>query len=129
MGEALIELLAERDFPIATLYPLASERSKGQTVLFRNKAHGILDVAEFDFSTVDLAFFSAGSDVSRQYVPIATQLGCVVIDNTSAFRGDLDVPLVIPEVNPLMIADYSKRNLISNPNCSTIQMLVALKLA
>lgn len=126
VGEVMLEILESRGFPIGEFYPLASERSAGETIRFNKKTYYILDAAEFDFSKADIAFFSAGSSVSEQYVPIATSLGCVVIDNTSLFRRDPDVPLVIPEVNPEAIADYAVKNIIANPNCSTIQMLVAL---
>ena len=94
---------------------------------FANKDYSVLDLQEFDFSKVDIALFSAGGSISEQYAPIATSKGCVVIDNTSAFRYNDDVPLVIPEVNAIRIADYEKKGIIANPNCSTIQMLVALK--
>ncbi len=127
VGETLLTVLEERKFPVSTLYPLASERSVGKSVLFRNKQVDVLDLSQFDFSQVDIAFFSAGGSVSEQYVPVATDAGCIVIDNTSCFRYDHDVPLVVPEVNPERIADYTKRRIIANPNCSTIQMVVALK--
>lgn len=127
VGEALLTVLEERHFPVQTLYPLASERSIGKTVFFNNKQWDVADVASFDFSQADIAFFSAGSAVSTQFVPIAVKAGCVVIDNTSCFRYDKDVPLVVPEVNPERIADYTKRLIIANPNCSTIQMVVAIK--
>ena len=127
VGEALLAGLQERDFPVDTLYPLASARSVGKTVRFNNKNLDVEDVAGFDFKKVDIALFSAGGDVSKQYAPIAAAAGCVVIDNTSCFRYDEDIPLVVPEVNPLRIAQYTNRNIIANPNCSTIQMVVALK--
>jgi aspartate-semialdehyde dehydrogenase len=127
VGEALLAVLDERKFPVATLYPLASANSAGQMVRFRRDLLEVSDVATFDFSQVDIAFFSAGSSVSERYVPIAVDAGCVVIDNTAFFRNDDDVPLVVPEVNPERIADYTVRRIIANPNCSTIQMLVALK--
>lgn len=127
VGEAMISILEERDFPINRLYPLASERSAGDTVVFKNKNLIVTDAAEFDFANADIALFSAGSEVSAHYAPKATREGCVVIDNTSKFRLDPEIPLVIPEVNPERIADYTKTNIIANPNCSTIQMLVALK--
>ena len=127
VGEKMIEILQERNFPIDRLYPLASHRSKGATVLFQNQPVLVEDVAEFDFSKVALALFSAGGSVSADYAPIATRQGCVVIDNTSHFRMDEDVPLVIPEVNGDALAQYTKKRIIANPNCSTIQMLVALK--
>lgn len=127
VGETLLTVLEERKFPLATLFPLASERSAGKTVRCCNKQWDVEDLSTFDFSQVDIAFFSAGGPVSEQYVPIATAAGCIVIDNTSCFRYDDDVPLVVPEVNPQRIADYTKRRIIANPNCSTIQMAVALK--
>lgn len=127
VGDALVTVLEERKFPLAKLYPLASERSAGKTIRFNNKQWDVQELSSFDFSQVDIAFFSAGGPISEQYVPIATAAGCIVIDNTSCFRYDNDVPLVVPEVNPERIADYTKRNIIANPNCSTIQMLVALK--
>lgn len=127
VGEALLTVLQERDFPVAELYPLASERSVGKTVYFRGKSYDVEDLAHFDFTQADIALFSAGGAVSKEFAPIAVAAGCVVIDNTSCFRYDDDVPLVVPEVNPQRIADYTKRNIIANPNCSTIQMVVALK--
>ncbi|MGS0679869.1 aspartate-semialdehyde dehydrogenase [Shewanella sp. 125m-7] len=127
VGQTMIEILEERNFPIANLYPLASSRSAGNTVSFHGKQVEILDVDTFDWSQAQIGFFSAGGDVSAKWAPIAAENGCVVIDNTSHFRYDIDVPLVIPEVNPEAIADFRNRNIIANPNCSTIQMLVALK--
>ena len=127
VGDTLLTVLEERKFPVGRLYPLASERSAGKTVRFCNKQWDVEELSSFDFSQVDIAFFSAGGSVSEQYVPIATAAGCIVIDNTSCFRYEDDVPLVVPEVNPQRIADYTKRRIIANPNCSTIQMLVALK--
>ncbi|OYV56645.1 MAG: aspartate-semialdehyde dehydrogenase [Legionella sp. 21-45-4] len=127
VGETLLSVLNEREFPIEQLYALASERSAGQSVVFGKKTLDVLDVANFDFTGVDIAFFSAGNAVSIEYVPHAVAAGCVVIDNSSAFRYEADIPLVIPEVNPEQIARYTTRGIIANPNCSTIQMLVALK--
>lgn len=127
VGETMISILEEREFPVGKLYPLASERSAGETILFRNRAVEVIDAAKFDFSKVQIALFSAGASVSARYAPIAAAAGCIVIDNTSQFRNDFDVPLVVPEVNPHAIAEYSNRNIIANPNCSTIQMVVALK--
>lgn len=127
VGKAMLEILAEQDFPINKLYPLASSDSLGASIVFQNKSYWVEEVQSFDFSQVQLALFSAGASVSAQYVPLATQAGCIVIDNTSQFRYEDDVPLVIPEVNPEQIQHYKNRNLIANPNCSTIQMLVALK--
>lgn len=127
VGETILSILAERGFPIGKLYPLASQNSQGKVVMFNEKAHRVLNAADFDFSLVEIALFSAGGSVSAVYAPKAAEAGCIVIDNTSRFRYDTDVPLVIPEVNPEKIADYRARNIIANPNCSTIQMLVALK--
>ncbi len=127
VGETMLKVLQERKFPIDKLYPLASSRSAGKTVTFNRKALMVLDVATFDFSQVDIALFSAGGSVSKEYAPIAVAAGCVVIDNTSCFRYEDDIPLVVPEVNPERIANYTKRGIIANPNCSTIQMVVALK--
>ncbi len=127
VGETLIELLEARQFPVNELHLLASSRSAGQTKEFKGKTLEIQDVATFDWSKVELAFFSAGGAVSREYAPMAAEAGVLVIDNTSEFRYQPDVPLVVPEVNPQAIADYRNRNIIANPNCSTIQMLVALK--
>jgi aspartate-semialdehyde dehydrogenase len=127
VGEALIEILEQREFPVDQLFPLASERSAGTTVMFRNTRHIVGNLAEFDFSQVQIGLFSAGGSVSEEYAPKAADAGCVVIDNTSHFRYEDDIPLVVPEVNVASIADYRVRNIIANPNCSTIQMVVALK--
>jgi aspartate-semialdehyde dehydrogenase len=127
VGEAFLTVLQERKFPIDQLYLLASERSVGQTLFFNNTALDVENLATFNFSDVDIALFSAGSAVSKEYAPIAAAAGCVVIDNTSCFRYDDDIPLVVPEVNPHQIRAYTNRGIIANPNCSTIQMLVALK--
>ncbi len=127
VGRELLNILYERDFPVGEIYPLASERSKGKTVVFGSKKLVVEDIAEFDFSKADIGLFSPGASVSKVYAPKAAEAGCVVIDNTSYFRMDEDVPLIVPEVNPEALKDYSKKNIIANPNCSTIQMLVALK--
>ncbi|MEP5766523.1 MAG: aspartate-semialdehyde dehydrogenase [Halieaceae bacterium] len=127
VGEVMISILEERKFPVGTLYPLASERSVGKTVSFRGKSIAVQDLAEFDFSQVQIGLFSAGGSISEEFAPIAAAAGCIVIDNTSHFRRDEDIPLVVPEVNEEAIAGYTTRNIIANPNCSTIQMLVALK--
>lgn len=127
VGEALLEVLSEREFPVDTLVPLASQRSAGETVMYAGKPVVVQNVEAFDFADIDYAFFSAGRDVSRQYAPIAAEAGAIVIDNTSEFRYDDDIPLVIPEVNPEALLNIGERNIIANPNCSTIQMLVALK--
>ncbi|MGF1717056.1 aspartate-semialdehyde dehydrogenase [Photobacterium chitinilyticum] len=127
VGEAIVEVLEERNFPVRNLYLLASERSAGKTLRFKGKSVRVTDVEEFDWSQVQLALFSAGAETSDRWAPIAADFGVVVIDNTSRFRYEHDVPLVIPEVNPHALAEYRNRNIIANPNCSTIQMLVALK--
>lgn len=127
VGETLISILEERNFPVGTLYPLASERSEGKIVQFKGKSVRIQNLADFDFSKVQIGLFSAGGSLSEKYAPIAGKAGCVVIDNTSHFRYQDDIPLVVPEVNPEAIANYKTHNIIANPNCSTIQMLVALK--
>ena len=127
VGETIISILEERKFPVGTLYPLASARSAGSRVEFRGSYVRVQDLAQFDFSKVQIGLFSAGGDVSAIYAPKAAAAGCVVIDNTAHFRYDADIPLVVSEVNPHAIAQYPARNIIANPNCSTIQMLVALK--
>jgi len=127
VGETLFEVLEQRNFPVRNLYPLASSRSAGKTIQFRGKNIRVLDVAEFDFSKAQIGLFSAGGSVSKEWAPKAAAKGCIVIDNTSEFRYRDDIPLVVPEVNPQAIAQYKATNIIANPNCSTIQMLVALK--
>jgi len=127
VGETMLEILAQRDFPVNNVYPLASERSAGKRIPFRGKHLVVQDLASFDFSKVQIGLFSAGASLSEQYAPIAARAGCVVIDNTSQFRYDDDIPLIVPEVNPQALGDYRNRNIIANPNCSTIQMVVALK--
>ncbi|MCC5854411.1 MAG: aspartate-semialdehyde dehydrogenase [Idiomarina sp.] len=127
VGKQMIECLEERNFPVKSLYPLASSRSAGTEIQFRGDDIEVLDAEEFDWSQVDIAFFSAGGSISAKYAPRAADAGCVVIDNTSQFRYEHDIPLVVPEVNGHALADFRNRNIIANPNCSTIQMLVALK--
>lgn len=127
VGESMLSILAERKFPVGTVHALASERSAGTRVAFGDKQLVVQDLAQFDFSTVQIGLFSPGASVSRIYAPKAVAAGCVVIDNTSEFRYDDDKPLVVPEVNAHAIAQYKDTGIISNPNCSTIQMLVALK--
>jgi aspartate-semialdehyde dehydrogenase len=127
VGETMISILEERDFPVGTLYPLASERSAGKTVSFRGKSMRVQNLSEFDFSQVSIGLFSAGGSISEEFAPRAAAAGCVVIDNTSHFRQQEDIPLVVPEVNPQALANYGNHNIIANPNCSTIQMLVALQ--
>jgi aspartate-semialdehyde dehydrogenase len=127
VGETMISILEERNFPVGTLYPLASERSEGKIVQFKGKSVRVQNLDGFDFSQVQIGLFSAGGSISEKYAPIASEAGCIVIDNTSHFRYQEDIPLVVPEVNPEDIEKYKTHNIIANPNCSTIQMLVALK--
>ena len=127
VGEAMISVLEERNFPVRKLYPLASSRSAGKSITFRGKSIRVTDLAEFDFSQVQIGLFSAGGSISAEFAPIAAAAGCIVIDNTSHFRQEADIPLIVPEVNIDALAGYGVRNIIANPNCSTIQMLVALK--
>jgi len=127
VGEAMLEILHQRQFPVGKVYALASERSAGSRVNFGTKSLVVEDLATFDFSKVQVGLFSPGASVSAEYAPKAAAAGCVVVDNTSQFRYDADIPLVVPEVNPDAVADYKNRGIIANPNCSTIQMMVALK--
>ena len=126
VGKTMLEILQQRDFPINNIYPLASERSAGESIDFNNKQVKIGNLADFDFAQADIALFSAGGAVSAEYAPQAANKKCVVIDNTSHFRNQENVPLVVSEVNPEAIADYQQTYIIANPNCSTMQMLVAL---
>jgi aspartate-semialdehyde dehydrogenase len=127
VGEAMLSILEERNFPVDQVYALASSKSAGKRIPFKGSALVVKDLADFDFSKAHIGLFSAGASISAEYAPKAAAAGCIVIDNTSHFRYDDDIPLVVPEVNPEKIADYKHRGIIANPNCSTIQMLVALK--
>ena len=127
VGETMLSILEERNFPVGEVYALASANSVGKRLSFKGGTLKVEDLATFDFSKVQIGLFSPGASVSEIYAPIAAAAGCVVIDNTSQFRYDDDIPLVVPEVNPQAIAQYKTRGIIANPNCSTIQMLVALK--
>ncbi|MDR3424186.1 MAG: aspartate-semialdehyde dehydrogenase [Alphaproteobacteria bacterium] len=128
VGREMLKTLAEREFPVSEVIALASGRSAGGEVSFGEDATlKVQDLAKYDFKGTDICLSSAGAKISEAFAPGAGKAGCVVIDNTSHFRMDPDVPLVVPEVNPEAIAQYAKRNIIANPNCSTIQMLVALK--
>ena len=127
VGETMLRVLHERKFPVGKVYALASSRSAGKRVQFGDRYLVVEDLDAFDFSKVQIGLFSAGGSISEKYAPRAVEAGCVVVDNTSQFRLDEDVPLVVPEVNPDAVADYTKKGIIANPNCSTIQMLVALK--
>ena len=126
VGEAMLACLGERKFPVAELHLLASERSAGTRIGFGGRKHTVTDLAAFDFDGVDIALFSAGGSVSKEHAPRAAAAGAMVIDNTSCFRYDDDVPLIVPEVNPQAFEQAFARNIIANPNCSTIQMVVAL---
>ena len=127
VGEALVEILEERNFPVRTLHLLASERSEGKRIQFRGSSIMVKRLDQFDFAEAQIGLFSAGGDLSAEFAPKAADAGCIVIDNTSHFRYDDDVPLVVPEVNAHAISEFRNRNIIANPNCSTIQMVVALK--
>ena len=127
VGEMLLTVLEERKFPVQELFPLASERSLGKSVTFNGRQLRAIDAATFDFTRAQIGLYSAGGDVSALYAPRAAAAGCVVIDNTSQFRYEKDIPLVVPEVNAHAIAQYKTRGIIANPNCSTIQLVVALK--
>jgi aspartate-semialdehyde dehydrogenase len=127
VGETMLAILEQRDFPVGEVHALASSRSAGQKIEFKGGYLTVRDVAEFDWSKAQIGLFSAGASVSEEWAPKAAAAGCVVIDNTSRFRYEDDIPLVVPEVNPAAIALYKNRGIIANPNCSTIQMLVALK--
>ena len=128
VGEAIVSFLAERSFPVGNFFPLASPRTAGQKIELGGKYHTVKDVAGFDFSQVKMAVFCAGDAVSEEYVPKATAAGCIVVDTSTQFVDDDEVPLVIPEVNPEAITgDAKARNIIVSPDAATIQMLVALK--
>ncbi|SFO90754.1 aspartate-semialdehyde dehydrogenase [Tranquillimonas alkanivorans] len=127
VGREMLNILAERHFPVDEIAALASRRSLGTEVSFGDKTLKTQDLAQFDFSGWDMALFAIGSDATKEYAPKAAKAGCVVIDNSSLYRYDPDVPLVVPEVNPEAVEGYSKKNIIANPNCSTAQMVVALK--
>jgi aspartate-semialdehyde dehydrogenase len=129
VGRELLNILVERQFPLDEVAAVASSRSTGDVIDFGDsgKTLKVLNVEHFDFAGWDMALFSAGGEVSKVYAPIAAAAGCTVIDNSSCFRMDPDVPLIVPEVNAHAIADYRKKNIIANPNCSTAQLVVALK--
>ena len=127
VGREMLEILEQRAFPADVVTPVASSRSAGSTIEFAGEQLAVEDLESFDFAGYDIGLFSPGAKVSAVHAPRAAEAGCVVIDNTSHFRMDPEVPLVVPEVNPHAIAEYGQRNIIANPNCSTIQMVVALK--
>ena len=126
VGNQMITCLEERNFPLKSIKFLASHRSVGRKIRFKGDLGAVEELTEDSFKDVDIALFSAGAGTSKNFAPGAVQCGCVVIDNSSAWRMDPEVPLVVPEVNPHAIADYTKKGIIANPNCSTIQMVVAL---
>ncbi len=127
VGREMLNILAEREFPVDELAALASRRSLGTEVSFGDKTLKTKDLDTFDFTGWDIALFAIGSDATKKYAPVAAKAGCVVIDNSSLYRYDPDVPLIVPEVNADAVMGYTKRNIIANPNCSTAQMVVALK--
>ena len=127
VGQAMLEILEQRNFPVAELVLLASERSEGKRYSFNGKNIAVQRLDTFDFAGTDIGLFSAGGSLSETYAPIAADAGCIVIDNTSQFRYDDDIPLIVPEVNPQRLSECRNRGIIANPNCSTIQMMVALK--
>ncbi len=127
VGREMLEILHERNFPVSEVVALASARSAGKEVSFGDQDLKIQDLAKYDFKGTDFVFSSPGAKVSAEFAPKAAKAGAIVIDNTSHFRMEPDIPLVVPEVNPGALKNYTKRNIIANPNCSTIQMLVALK--
>ena len=127
VGNMMLKVLERRSFPVKDIALLASGRSSGRTLEFNGKQYPVLELKESSFEGVDIGLFSAGGSISAKFAPCAAQAGCVVVDNTAHFRMDPEVPLVVPEVNPEQIANYTVKNIIANPNCSTIQMLVALK--
>jgi aspartate-semialdehyde dehydrogenase len=127
VGREMLNILSERQFPVDEITALASRRSIGTEVSFGDKTLKTKDIEGFDFTGWDIALFAIGSDATKKYAPIAASQGCVVIDNSSLYRYDMDVPLVVPEVNPEAVEGYKKKMIIANPNCSTAQMVVALK--
>jgi aspartate-semialdehyde dehydrogenase len=127
VGREMLNILEERGFPVSEIVPLASRRSLGSEVAFGDKTLKTRVLDQYDFSDTDICLMSAGGNVSKEWSPKIARQGCVVIDNSSAFRYDQDVPLIVPEVNPDAISGFTRKNIIANPNCSTAQLLVALK--
>ena len=127
VGQTMLDILAERNFPVADLIPVASSRSAGSAVTYRNKEYIVQDLESFDPSGVDIALFSAGGDTSKKHAPRFAAAGCYVVDNSSAWRMDEHIALVVPEVNPHALEMARENKIIANPNCSTIQLVVALK--
>ena len=127
VGREMLRVLEERKFPADEVYAIASRRSLGVEVSYGDRTLKCRDLEQFDFSKVDLCLMSAGSAVSKEWSPKIGAKGCIVIDNSSAWRYDQDVPLIVPEVNADAVSGYAKKNIIANPNCSTMQLVVALK--
>src|SRR5262245_29824542 len=127
VGREMLNILAEREFPVNEVFAIASRRSQGVEVSFGDKTLKCKDLEQFDFSTCDFTLMSAGGTVSKEWSPRIAAQGSLVIDNSSAWRYDIDVPLVVPEVNAEAVAGFRKKNIIANPNCSTAQLVVALK--
>lgn len=127
VGREILSILEERKFPASHVQPLASQRSRGTEVSYGDRTLKCKVLDDYDFAGTDIVLSSAGSDVSKAFAPRATAAGAIIIDNTSAFRMDPDIPLIVPEVNPQDLGQYTKKNIIANPNCSTIQLMVALK--
>ncbi|HPM77354.1 MAG TPA: aspartate-semialdehyde dehydrogenase [bacterium] len=127
VGQEMLKVLAERKFPVDRLVPLASSRSAGELVTFADREVVVRELKADSFTGIDIALFSAGGSISQEFAPHAAAAGAVVVDNTAAFRFEKDVPLVVPEVNPDALSGYTQRNIVANPNCSTIQMVLALK--
>ena len=129
VGREMLNILEEVSFPVDELHAIASRKSKGVEVSFGDRTVKCQDIEQFDFSKVDIVLMSAGGAVSREWSEKIGKAGPIVIDNSSAFRGDPEVPLIVPEVNPDAVKDAKKKNIIANPNCSTAQLVVALKLS
>ncbi len=127
VGREMLNILDEREFPVNEVFAIASRRSTGVEVSFGDKTLKCQDLETFDFSQCDFALMSAGGEISKQWSPKIGRTGCIVIDNSSAWRYDMDVPLIVPEVNADAVVGYTKKNIIANPNCSTAQLVVALK--
>ena len=127
VGREMLNILEERGFPASEVVPLASRRSLGSDVSYGDRTRKVQVLDQYDFSGTDICLMSAGGETSKEWSPRIAAKGCVVIDNSSAFRYDSNVPLIVPEVNPDAITQFSKRNIIANPNCSTAQLVVALK--
>jgi aspartate-semialdehyde dehydrogenase len=127
VGEAVLEILAQRQFPVGKIYALASGKSAGNIVLFNNRPVTVEEADHFDFSQADICFSAVDADIAANIIPKAVSAGCIVIDKSSHYRYDPDVPLVVPEVNPEAIEHYRERNIIAVPNCSTIPLVVVLK--